>query len=389
VGTDTQDVTVKLVEAETQEGALEEAIKKAKVDMSAWSVERWKAKKYSGFFRSRSYQTPGMKNDWRRQATVLEMWSVEVSFVRKVPTAVDELEGLRRAMLAEMKKKSPAFPAVKYPHVAAGRESFMYEISIPDLHNGKLAWAPETGDNYDSGISQNLFSSAITHLMRSVEHLQLECIQLPLGHDFFHVDNHTNTTTGGTPQDVDSRWFKTVRRMRETVVANILELRKVAPVKVIIVPGNHDQTRMLTFGEILEGWLHKCRDVEIDNSPKLRKYSRFGINLIGHTHGNEEKAQDLPLLMACEAKKDWAECECFEWHTGHLHIRRNREVLTTDTNKSVVLRTLPSLSGTDAWHFKRGYVLAPRAADALLYEKRTGYAGHYTYNYWRERQSIA
>lgn len=401
VGTDTQDVTVKLVEAETQEGALEEAIKKAKVDMSAWSVERWKAKKYSGFFRSRSYQTPGMKNDWRRQATVLEMWSVEVSFVRKVPTAVDECDAIRSSILKEITKHSPVLRPVHYPHIAMNQERFSLELFAPDPHHGKLAWEAETGTNYDSGLSESIYSRAIDALMQRATGLAVEEIVLPLGNDFFHVDTPENTTTAGTRQDVDSRWQKTFRRMKNTIVKKVEQLRQIAPVKIVIVPGNHDQAKMFYFGDTLESWFHNAANVLIDNTPPMRKYHKFGINLIGWAHGDKEKFVNYPMLMAHESKQLFAQSKVYEWHLGHLHKREEKrrqfkaggpavhDKVLTDTIDGVVIRRVPSLGGTDAWHHAMGYCNSPRQADLFLWSKDRGLAGTFTYTYLSELEKVA
>jgi hypothetical protein len=401
VGTDTQDVCVKLVEAETQEGALEEAIKKAKVDLSVWHVERWKAKKYSGFFRSRSFQTPGAVNDWRRQATVLEMWSVEVSFTRRSADKSEELDAIRESLLREVAEHSPALRPVRYPHIAINQERFSLELFAPDPHHGKLAWEAETGTNYESSLSEAIYSRAIDALMQRATGLAVEEILLPLGNDFFHVDTPENTTTAGTRQDVDSRWQKTFRRMKNTIVKKVEQLRQIAPVKIVIIPGNHDQSKMFFFGDTLESWFRNAANVTIDNTPPLRKYHNFGINLIGWSHGDKEKFLNYPMLMAHEAKQAFARSRVYEWHLGHLHKREEKrrtlnktgpaiqDRVMTDTIDGVTIRRVPSLGGTDAWHHAMGYCNSPRQADLFLWSKDRGLVGTFTYTYLGEAEKAA
>jgi hypothetical protein len=50
-----------------------------------------------------------------------------------------------------------------------------------------------------------------------------------------------------------------------------------------------------------------------------------------------------------------------------------------ETYGGVVVRTLMSLSSTDAWHFRKGYVGNQRAAEAYLYD-RGGLVGSFVAN---------
>jgi hypothetical protein len=56
--------------------------------------------------------------------------------------------------------------------------------------------------------------------------------------------------------------------------------------------------------------------------------------------------------------------------------------VNTDTIDGVVLRRTPSLGGTDAWHFEKGYVHSPRQADLFLWGRESGPVGYYTHHYW-------
>ena len=47
-----------------------------------------------------------------------------------------------------------------------------------------------------------------------------------------------------------------------------------------------------------------------------------------------------------------------------------------DTFGAVQIRVLPSLSGTDAWHHKKGYVNTDRTAEAYFFHPNQGYLGH-------------
>lgn len=113
---------------------------------------------------------------------------------------------------------------------------------------------------------------------------------------------------------------------------------------------------------------------------KSRKYVRYGTNLLGFTHGDEEKSTDLPLLMAGEMGEAWGYVTHREWHIGHFHKSKEMKFVSGDSHGPVIVRVLPSLSGTDAWHYRKGYVCGNRAAEAYLWSYKNGYTGHFSTN---------
>jgi hypothetical protein len=375
---DKQYASVTCVRADTQEGALAAAIEEAQIDTKLWEINRTEVKRYEGFFRDSSYpkDPEAKKSHWVRTATVVAMWSVKLWLERKKGPSARE-EGLD--IIEMMKAHAPRYePLVRLPNDEGDR--FMVEMSCPDLHLGKLAWERETGTNYDSKICIQSFHGAIEHFLRCTSGLNIDEILFPIGNDFLHTDNELNETANGTRQDADSRWQKMYLKGKKILVEAIDRLRGRANVRVVIVPGNHDRTRCFYLGDTLESWYHNCAEVEIDNSPPLRKYVKYGVNLLGFSHGNEEKVNDLPALMAVEQPQLWAETIHREWHLGHLHKRKEHRFTAGDTNHGVVTRILPSLSATDAWHAKKGYVKGQRAAECYLWSRSNGYAGHLSFN---------
>lgn len=402
---DAQTVSVSRVTAAHQEGALQAALEEAKIDTEVWEVERWEAKRYEGFFRDSSFPVDpeARLTHWKRTATVVAMWSVKVSLKRRQPSVQEDMASWGRAVIREMKANAPRPRPVRYP--AAPDRQLMAELSLPDLHAGKLAWSPETGNNYDTPEAAAVFLDAVGKLLGELDGKPITEIMLPVGSDFFHIDTPEGTTTAGTRQDSDTRWQKTFLRLKETVIAAVEMCREIAPTHVHVVPGNHDYNKTFFFGDTLASWFHNTPGVKIHNSPFPRKYHLFGCVLIGLTHGDQESPTDLPTTMALEVPELWARARHREWHTGHFHKMAKRTYsgrkarvirgaeqdvldypaeacLEDDTRNAVVWRSLPSLSATDAWHARRGYVKGPRAAQCYLWDHEHGYAGHINYAYW-------
>lgn len=301
-----------------------------------------------------------------------------------VRAAFDQSKGARDTVREEFieaaKKHAPKYKTVKYSKAAKGEEPVAYEVNLPDLHIGKLGWGKEVGHNYDVEIAKSVFTQAVDKLLSYSKNFHIERIIFPIGNDLLNSDGLNMTTTKGTPQHDDVRWQRSFTLCREMLVEVIDRLRQVAPVEVIVVPGNHDYERMFYIGDALYAWYHNCNEVCVNNEPSPRKYTTYGVNLIGLTHGSSEKQADLPLIMASERPELWAKAKHTEWHIGHLHKSKSMNWVDIDERFGTIIRILPSLSGTDSWHHEKGYVGNTRAAQAYAWGRDTGYKGHFQVN---------
>lgn len=268
-------------------------------------------------------------------------------------------------------------------------ENNLLEISIFDLHIGKLAWGGETFENYDTKIARERFLTAIEKLLHRASGFQFSRILFPVGNDFFNSDTMFNTTTKGTQQDEDLRWQKTFNIGVRLIVDAINLLKQTGvPVDVVVIPGNHDFERSYYMGKYLEAWFNNDPMVHIDCGASPRKYYRFGNVLLGLTHGSEEKEAALPMIMAndVESKPLWSETKFHEWHLGHIHRKRNVNYAIIDKSRvlnedlGVTIRYLSSLTGTEEWHHKKGFIGSTKAADAFVWNDEFGLVAHLNTN---------
>jgi hypothetical protein len=277
-----------------------------------------------------------------------------------------------------MKKYSPKYP--KYRPIKGIVDPHMLEISIYDVHWGKLAWGKETGQDWDLKIVEDTYFDAGEDLLAKSAHVNIEKILYVIGQDLFHIDNVKGATVNDTILDVDGRLPKIFMAGCMACVKMIDRMAEIAPVEIKNVPGNHDRTTSMYLAAYLAAWYRLNKRVDVDLSPKLRKYIKYGPVLLGFTHGDEEKKANLPLIMANEEKELWAATTHHEWHTGHYHKPKEMQFNSTESFVNTVVRILPSISGTDYWHYKKGFVNNQRAAEAYLWSKKTGFAGYYPSN---------
>jgi hypothetical protein len=335
------------------------------ISLDDWEIE----KKVINTWESSSKNAKG-------ETVVTPMFQVKVWLRSKQETKT--LETIRKDFLEDIKTFSPKVPKINYPsHISP----YLLELNIFDLHLGKIAWEPETNSSYNLDIAIELFNNSIDEFIRDTSNYPIGKILLPIGNDFFNSDRSYpfNSTTKGTPQEEDARWQHTFRTGRKLLVDNIIKLSQIAPVDVLMVPGNHDFERNFYLGDSLEGWFNNNPNVNIDNSPNPRKYYKYNNILLGFTHGDGEKVTDLPLIMAQENPTSWGDTRFREFHLGHIHHKKEIKYQSTAEYQGVKIRYMSSLSGNDAWHHKKGYIGATRSAEAYLWDSNKGLKSTFLY----------
>lgn len=350
-----------VVEARTKRiKTLEQLLEMAEVDLNKWYVERQVINKWE----------VGAKNP---EGVIVVEPLFQVKAWLKPISPLGDISKVIEEQIEDMKH----FSNRRYYEYSPHRQpdlNLMYEVNISDLHFGMYAWGEEAGVNYDMKIARELFLDSVHTLANRVHTMPVTQIVFPLGNDLLHVDGTVEgkggTTTRGTPQDVDTRYRKMFREARMMLVEAIDFLATIAPVKSIIVPGNHDRERMFCLGDSLEAFFWRDDRIIIDNRPANRKFHEWGTNLIGYTHGSEEKPKDLPQIMAAEAPESWARTTLREWHLGHFH----RLSEAVNEFSGVRVRVVPSIVPNDEWHTRKGYVHY-RAAEAYLYDATKGFVG--------------
>lgn len=366
------------------------------IDTTIWKVDRWECNKWEVASKYRDQDLKWeigdavddegkpigkqqlmsghaiRKNEFIRQ----ELWQVKVVMVRNKEKI--ETTNLKEELLSEIKKHSIVYPKIKYKQI--NKDKALFQVNIFDLHFGKHSWEDETGENFDIHIAKDIYLNCVSQLLSYANPYGIEKILLPVGNDFFNVDSRLNVTSNGTPQSEDTRWQKTFKRGRQLIISAVDMLTQIAPVDIIVIPGNHDFERTFYLGDALECWYHNHPNVSVDNRPTSRKYYQYGKNLIGFTHGKDEKIDDLPLLMASEVPQMWSETKYREWHLGHVHHQKVMKWLSTKEFKGTTVRFMRSLTPNDAWHFQKGFVGQIRAGEGFVWGIDNGIISQFSAN---------
>lgn len=279
------------------------------------------------------------------------------------------VEELFKDMVQTIKQNAPTYPIIDYKENA---DPHLLVIDPADIHLNKLARAIETGEEYNHNIAFRRVKEAVIGLLNRSKGYQVEQIALIIGNDILHVDNKSNTTTSGTPQDVSLMWYDAFKLAQKLLIECIEVLSQVAPVHVIYNPSNHDFTSGFYLAQVIEAWFSRSENITFDISPAHRKYYKYHNNLIGSTHGDGAKEADLPLLMAHESP-DWSSTRHRYMYTHHIHHKKSKDYM------SVNVESMRSPSGADSWHAKSGYQHAPKGIDAFIHHPIHGQVARLTH----------
>ena len=239
-------------------------------------------------------------------------------------------------------------------------------LCLFDVHIGRESYKHYTGDETDLQSQQEEFVSAINKIVQSVPYDRLEKIILPIGNDFFNVDTPLLTTTKGTPQDntkdLHSMFYTGLNLLSEVAIY----LSSLAPVELVLVPGNHDTTTSMYLATSLKVVFRDNPLISVDDSPASRKYRQYGKTTLGFAHG-DLKMEKYAELLPYEAKEMFATSEWYEFLLGDKHHEK-----MVQKEDGVVVRHLGGMTKADVWTYHNGYTTSKRRAYGILYDKEHG-----------------
>lgn len=280
-------------------------------------------------------------------------------FVNNKPAVSDRFIELIEAV----QKHAPKYPKITYK---PKNDSCLLVINPADVHIGKLASITETNDPHNNDIIIDRVLYGVDGLLAKSLGFNFDKILLVIGADILHIDTTKRTTTSGTPQDTDGMWFDNFKLAQKLYVKILERLITIAPVTVHLDPSNHDYMSGYYLAQVVEAWFRNVESMNFKIDISHRKYFKYYKNLIGTTHGDGAKKQDLPLLMAQEASEYWHDCRHRYFYTEHIHHKESKDY------GSVCVESFRSPSGTDSWHHRNGYQHSPKALEAFIHHKEEG-----------------
>ena len=287
---------------------------------------------------------------------------VKAQWVKTQQGPAQTLSQLREAIAEAMDGYKGVYRPRKAPKSDTSELLACYVMGDP--HIGCYAHAEEAGENFDVKIAREDLLSATSRLV-AVAPKTDHALIANLG-DFFHADNRGNTTTRGTPVDVDTRWPQVLQAGCMLMVDLItLALSKHPRVSVVNCIGNHDDHTSVMLSAFLVAYFHAEPRVEVLPTTNKFHYFEHGKTLIACTHGDTIKLQALSEIMATDQPEMWAKSLHRYWYTGHIHHTTRQEL------RGSVVESFRTLAAKDAWHMNSGY-RSGRDMYCIVHDKEYG-----------------
>jgi hypothetical protein len=349
------------------EKILAEFLEKCQVDMGKWEVSKYRIGAWDVSMKIDSGGNTPKRAETHTNYNISVDLKPRVNFMQNI--------------IKESAKNTPQYKFRHYKPRRSGKTGIALEMAPMDAHIGKLAWLEETGyRNYDTDIAMADYKYSVTqNLNWACSHNNIEKVYYVFGNDLYHVDNMYNRTShSGHDLDVDGRIPKIHEESWSILVRSIQLCRQVAPVEVIILPGNHDELACLYSGYALYEHFRNDKHVDVDvKDKKTRKARLWGKTLVGWTHAITGKHNTWGNELAQAFPEMWGQSVFREWHHGHLHKKQSLKTMPEFTSGGVLCRELTALSPVDRWHFKNVFTDAVPGGEAFLWSKDVGVFANY------------
>lgn len=364
---DYQDNTATVETSSLDIRTAEEACEFAEVDMDIWEIER----KIINFWdvTMKLKNSNGVEKPETRRNYQIKVW-----LRRKAKKLVEEA-------MERLVDRIPEFQYSEFvPTHFQSSSGYAGEVAPLDAHMGKLAWALETQQrDYDLSISVDDYEYAVDQNLEWMAPFNPEKMHYILGQDLMHTENLEGVTPKGRNiLDVDTRFDKLMDAAIDVTISNIYKCRAVAPVDVILVPGNHDMHASKWLARVIDRHFRKDQHVTVDFGPNNRKARLWGKTLVGWCHEiPPAKAAAYANEMAQVFRDLWAKAQYVEWHHGHKHKKNEIKTSPVVTHGGVLMRQLTALSPIDFWHYENLFTDAVPGGESFIWHKELGVVANF------------
>ena len=300
---------------------------------------------------------------------VKHFWFKSEKFSIFAKNKIVTYDQMRDDLVRELKAYSPKFTHIKRKKITDGH---LLVVDPADVHIGKLSVEEETGQPYGIEIAKQRCIEGVEGLLQKSSGFPLEKIMLVIGNDIIHTDTTNRQTTSGTPQDTDGMWWQMFKEAKNLYIKIVEMLITEADVHIVFNPSNHDYMTGFMLADTLQSWFRNSKNVTFEISIKHRKYYQYGKNLICTSHGDGAKSQDMPLLMASEAKHMWADTNYRYIYLHHLHHKIQFKWMSGKDYQGATVEYLRSPSASDSWHDRKGYTASPKAIEGFIHHPTQG-----------------
>ena len=252
-------------------------------------------------------------------------------------------------------------------------ENLCNQYTFTDYHLGMMAWAEESGEDWDMKIAEK---TLIKFFEFAIERSPMaeEAVFAQIG-DFIHWDGlDAVTPMNRHVLDADTRFTKLVRvaiRVIRRIIKMLLE--KYRKVTLIMAEGNHDQASSVWLREAFSQFYEDEPRLIIDTNPSPYYCKTFGDCCLFYHHGHKRNMNNVDSVFVSKFKEEFGKAKFIYGHLGHLHSEAKKE-----TNL-MILERHRTLASKDAYASRGGWN-SDRDAKVITYHKHYGEVGRVTIN---------
>lgn len=321
------------------------------------------AKKGVGHGRDVSHLVPDGYKIKGTSSLVDEFGNTKLQWVKTDTDAERQVE-LMKAVIEGMKSEITPVAPVKAARTKRD-DKLLNLYTVSDFHLGMLAWADESGDDWDMKIAEDLFSRWFDAAFQKAPDAGTGVINL-LG-DLAHFDSlDAVTPASGHVLDADTRYQKLVRYMIRMVRRVVdMALVKHKNVRLLIVQGNHDESGMIWLAEMFSTLYDNEPRVFVDTSPDVYKMVQHGKTTLFFHHGHKARFDAIEPVMIAKFRKAFGESVYSYAHVGHLHHQKIVE------SRNMIVEQHRTLAAKDAYASRGGW-MSGRSANVITYSAEYG-----------------
>ena len=236
-------------------------------------------------------------------------------------------------------------------------------VGITDVHYMKLCVDDFGKVIYNRDIAREKLFATQQELIQNIMLFgKPEKFTIIVGTDNIHVDNPMQTTTKGTFQanQTEGSWHVEIGNYVDMQLDYIDMYASIAPVDVVVAPGNHDKNTSYLLGAFLKKHYERTsKTVKVTQSLNSeRTYIPYGDNscfVIEHGDSGSLVKRDANIhkIIMSEASS-WGikvTGTMFYYVSGDLHHENVK-----DLGGNVLRIVLPAFCPPDQWHTLSGYV---------------------------------
>lgn len=254
-------------------------------------------------------------------------------------------------------------------------------LGLHDAHIDKVVLADETGAKEDAKIQDNTqsFLSRAIGILDELLEKGVEEVHIPVGSDFWTVNDDRNTTKRGTKQRVLVPFQKSFELGTDTLIQLIrYAAERFRDVKVIVIYGNHDYDLDFFLGMVLDRAFETTTHVTVDYKRQERKYYQYHMVGLMYAHGYHCKSKSALERLPTNFSEDTDESARIWYETrggirkalmGDIHHEEAYQFMGGYDSQGLSIQFMRSVGNTGKYEWDNGWTGVPKTAYGWLFNK--------------------